>query len=84
MVGDDLEAVALVRRLLGYLPSNAREAPPRGAAEPPPGADPGSALPEHARGFYDVNAVIRSLVDGGDFLEVSRRWARTWWSASGG
>jgi acetyl-CoA carboxylase carboxyltransferase component len=76
VVGDDLEAVALVRRLLGYLPSNAREAPPRCAPESAPNGDPGSALPSHPRGFYDVNAVIRALVDRGDFLEVSRRWAR--------
>jgi acetyl-CoA carboxylase carboxyltransferase component len=76
VVGDDLEAVELVRRLLGYLPSNAREAPPRRVPQSAPDGDPGSALPARTRGFYDVRAVIRALADGGDFLEVSRRWAR--------
>jgi acetyl-CoA carboxylase carboxyltransferase component len=76
VVGDDLEAVTLVRRLLAYLPSNARSAPPRRAPEPAPDGDPGSALPARASGFYDVRALIRALVDGADFLEVSRRWAR--------
>jgi acetyl-CoA carboxylase carboxyltransferase component len=33
-------------------------------------------VPTEARRVYDVRAVIDSLVDGGDFLELSPGWAR--------
>jgi len=75
VTSDDREAITLSRELLGYLPDNAGGRPPVSQPEPPVG-DPGSWLPSRSRSFYDVRMVIRSLVDGGRFLEVSRRWAR--------
>jgi acetyl-CoA carboxylase carboxyltransferase component len=72
----DREAIALTQELLGYLPQSAADPPPDGRPEPAPGGDPSAAVPQRARGFYDVRSVIRSLVDGGHFLEVSQRWAR--------
>jgi acetyl-CoA carboxylase carboxyltransferase component len=38
--------------------------------------DPSSGVPASARQVYDVRGVIAGLVDGGDMLEVSDRWAR--------
>jgi adenylyl-sulfate kinase len=76
VVDDDHGAVGLIRELLGYLPQNAAEQPPRRPSEPAVEDDPGTLLPTRSRAFYDVRAVIRALVDGGRFLEVSRRWAR--------
>jgi acetyl-CoA carboxylase carboxyltransferase component len=73
---DDREAIALSKELLGYLPQNRSTPPPARRPEPAPHADPSLALPEQTRSFYDVRTVIRSLVDGGRFLEVSPRWAR--------
>ena len=73
---DDQAAFALIRELIGYLPSSAAGSTPRAPSEPPAGDDPSVALPERARGYYDVRDVIASLVDGGHFLELSRRWAR--------
>jgi acetyl-CoA carboxylase carboxyltransferase component len=73
--GDD-EAIELIRQLLGFLPQSAGEPPPAGVPEPPPEGDPSAAVPTRAREFYDVRAVIERIVDGGRFLEVSRRWAR--------
>jgi acetyl-CoA carboxylase carboxyltransferase component len=74
---DDLDAVTLVRELLGYLPANASVGPVVGAPEPPlEGDDPAGALPDRSRSYYEVRDVIRRLVDGGRFLEVSPRWAR--------
>jgi acetyl-CoA carboxylase carboxyltransferase component len=73
---DDQGAVALIRELIGYLPSSAGASAPLAASETPGGDDPSAALPDHARGYYDVRDVIASLVDGGRFLELSRRWAR--------
>jgi adenylyl-sulfate kinase len=72
----DLEAIALTRDLLDYLPQNAAESPPPVEIEPAPGNDPGAVVPSRARSFYDVRTLIQSLVDGGRFLEVSPRWAR--------
>jgi adenylyl-sulfate kinase len=76
VVDDDHGAVGLIRELLGYLPQNAADRPPRSPSEPAVEDDPGRLLPARSRAFYDVRAVIRALVDGGRFLEVSRRWAR--------
>ena len=33
-------------------------------------------MPTDGRRVYDVRDVIESLVDGGDYLELSDRWAR--------
>ena len=76
VAGSDLEAAALTRELLGYLPQNATDAPPRRRPEPAPERDLGLLLPGNARSYYDVRGVIRGLVDRGAFLEVWPRWAR--------
>ncbi|QEC48325.1 adenylyl-sulfate kinase [Baekduia soli] len=73
---DDLEAVALCRELLSYLPQTAGDAPPVRRPEPAPLDDPGMELPSSSRSYYDVRAVIRGLVDRGGFLELWPRWAR--------
>ena len=77
VAADDRAALALVRDLLGYLPQNAFERPPAAAREQP--AFEGNALgvlPSRTRSYYDVRDLVRRLVDGGRFLEVSPRWAR--------
>jgi len=74
--GDDLAAVRLVRELLAYLPQHAGEAPPMGPPAAVPGTAPDTTVPKEARRVYDVRGVIAALVDGGDMLEVSERWAR--------
>jgi propionyl-CoA carboxylase beta chain len=76
---DDAECLRLIRELLGYLPQNNREDPPRRATSDP--ADrmdsaldtlvpPDPSLP------YDVKDVIQRVVDDGEFFEVHERWAR--------
>jgi acetyl-CoA carboxylase carboxyltransferase component len=68
--------VELVRDLLSFLPSRAGEqappAPPADVFE----LDPASGVPASGRQVYDMRGVIAALVDGGDMLEVSDRWAR--------
>jgi acetyl-CoA carboxylase carboxyltransferase component len=73
---DDLDAVRLVRELLGYLPQRAGEAPPHAGPADVPGTAPDTIVPAAQRQVYDVRGVIAALVDGGDLLEVSSRWAR--------
>jgi acetyl-CoA carboxylase carboxyltransferase component len=73
---DDLDAVRLVRELLYYLPQRAGETPPHAGPADVPGTAPDTIVPSQQRKVYDVRGVIAALVDGGDMLEVSTRWAR--------
>jgi acetyl-CoA carboxylase carboxyltransferase component len=76
VASEEEDAIALIRELLGFLPQSADEPPPAVVAEPPLESDPSMVVPRRGRAFYDVRAVIERIVDGGRFLEVSRRWAR--------
>jgi acetyl-CoA carboxylase carboxyltransferase component len=76
VAANDHEAVGLVRELLAHLPQRAGDEPPLGLPAPVPSMDPGDFVPEAARKVYDVRDVIRAIVDNGELLEVSPRWAR--------
>jgi acetyl-CoA carboxylase carboxyltransferase component len=76
VVDDDLEAVRLARELLSYLPQHAGQTPPFGPPVEVPQLDPHAVVPQSARKVYDIRGVIEALVDGGELLEVSERWAR--------
>ncbi len=74
----DREAVALARRLLGYLPLNNLEDPPAApAVAPPDGAakELARVVPEEANAPYDVHEVFARLLDPGSLLEVQAGWA---------
>ncbi|MDI6725912.1 MAG: carboxyl transferase domain-containing protein, partial [Smithellaceae bacterium] len=75
----DADSLARIRKLLGYLPANNMEDPP----VRPIGDDPGriddrldTIVPENPRRMYDMKDVIRSLVDGGEFLEPHEHYAK--------
>ncbi len=77
-VDSDKEAVALARRLLGYLPLNNLEEPPRAEPHPPPATAASELIrlvPADPNAPYDVHEVIERLVDVGSFLEVHAAWA---------
>jgi acetyl-CoA carboxylase carboxyltransferase component len=76
VAGNDHEAVGLVRELLAHLPQRAGDEPPLGLPAPVPSGDPGDLVPDAARKVYDVRDVIHAIVDNGELLEVSQRWAR--------
>ncbi len=74
----DEECLAMIRRLLSFLPSNNIEDPPAG----PTGDDPGrlapalrDVVPAEANKGYDVRDVIIPILDNGDFLESQAFWA---------
>ncbi|MGE5302883.1 MAG: acyl-CoA carboxylase subunit beta [Alphaproteobacteria bacterium] len=76
---NDEECLAMIRRLLGFLPANFESAPPR----KDPTDDPARTLeslekvvPEDMRRAYNVLQVIKAIVDGGDFLELKAKFAR--------
>jgi len=72
------DAIALARRILGYLPLNNLEDPPTAPPTAPPhsaAAELARVVPEAANAEYDVHAVIDRVVDPGSFLEVQPAWA---------
>jgi len=74
----DTECIKEIKRLLGYLPQNNEEKPlyitPKDSPErTEPALD--DIIPEEAYKTYDMKAVIRAIVDDGEFLEPSRQYA---------
>jgi methylmalonyl-CoA carboxyltransferase large subunit len=74
---DDNGAAALCRRLLGFLPSNNLEDPPRLRYQLAPEADPDMnyVVPTEAKVAYDVRAVITRVLDYKDFFEIQPGFA---------
>ena len=78
IASDDVECLRMIRHLLGYLPQNNREGPPRRAgADPIDRMDPAldSLVPEESNLPYDAKDAIHRVVDDGDFFEVHEHWA---------
>jgi acetyl-CoA carboxylase carboxyltransferase component len=76
---DEAEALATVRRLLGYLPSSCDDRPPRLEATDPVDrlAEGLEALvPEDAKKPYDMRRIVEAVMDAGSFLEVHAAWAQ--------
>jgi acetyl-CoA carboxylase carboxyltransferase component len=71
--GDEDEALALARRLLGHVPQAVGGPLPLRESEPPP-ADSEAALPtvvpETPSAAFDVRAVLAGILDAGEYLEV--------------
>jgi propionyl-CoA carboxylase beta chain len=76
---DDPSAIAQLRELLSFLPSNNVDEPPRAIASDPvdrevPALD--SLIPTESNKPYDVKAVIRAVVDDGNLFEIHERYAQ--------
>jgi len=78
LASNEEEGLALIKKLLSYLPSNNMEDPP--VVET--GDDPNrieehlaEIIPDDPDKPYDVKEIISSVVDNGDFLEVQPLWA---------
>jgi propionyl-CoA carboxylase beta chain len=76
---DDVQALQIARKLLSFLPPNNVVDPPH---RPTPTVDMSPDLavndliPADPKAPFDVHDVIARLVDGGDFLEVHRDFAK--------
>ena len=69
----EVESLAQVRRLLGYLPSNNVDEPPRRpSSDPTDRAEPrlNAIIPDGPTQPYDMHELIRLVVDDGDLCEV--------------
>jgi acetyl-CoA carboxylase carboxyltransferase component len=76
---DEEEALFLVRRLLGYIPSNNKQAPPQVEARPPPPnaeEELKRVVPDSPDRPYDIKDVVTRVMDEGSFLEVHAGYAQ--------
>src|SRR5437870_2485529 len=77
LVSSDEEGIDLAKRYLSFFPTSWREQPPTA-----PPADPASdapireIVPDDENRPFDMMELIETLVDGGSFLEVHKRWAK--------
>ena len=79
LVPDDRECLALIRTLIGFLPSNNLDDPPRGTGtDPVDREDPSldDLVPVQSSQAYDMHDLIRVVADRGEFLEVHEHYAR--------
>ena len=77
---DEADNIAAVRRFLGYFPDNSRELPPRirgGDSAERVSPELAGMVPLDHRKPYDMGAVVRTIVDDGELLELRPRYART-------
>src|SRR5438128_344156 len=75
----DEECLALIRRLIAFLPSNFESAPPRKTTDDGSGRSLDALekiVPEDLRKAYNMLQVIQTIVDDGDFLELKAKFAR--------
>jgi propionyl-CoA carboxylase beta chain len=76
---DDWECLAMIRELLGYLPSNnLDDAPRRETNDPWDRQDRAlnSLVPEDSQLPYDIKDVIHAIADDAEFFEVQEHYAK--------
>jgi acetyl-CoA carboxylase carboxyltransferase component len=76
---NDEDCIAMIKRLLSYLPQNNLEDPPYVAPNDDPGRkEPKLAdiIPDDPRQPYDIKEIIDLIVDDGAFFEVQALWAK--------
>jgi propionyl-CoA carboxylase beta subunit len=75
---NEVKCLTGIRELLGYLPQNCEEPPPRSEAVPPP-ADAADTLdriiPENPNQPYEMQEVIDSIIDEDSFFEIHPSFA---------
>jgi propionyl-CoA carboxylase beta chain len=75
----DTECLAMIRRLLSFIPSNNAESPPAQTTSDPldreiPELD--NFVPTDPNKPYDIKTIIKVAADDGDFLEVQGHFAK--------
>jgi len=76
---DDADCLAMIRELLGFLPSNNLEDPPRKtSSDPVERRDDAlnTLVPDEAQKPYDIKDAIHAIVDEGYFFEVHEHFAK--------
>jgi len=78
-VPDDRECLLLIRELLGYLPSNNLDGPPRRATSDRSDREDEALdrlVPASPNQPYDMHDLVHAVADEGAFLEVHRDYAK--------
>ncbi|MGE3711444.1 MAG: acyl-CoA carboxylase subunit beta [Hyphomicrobiaceae bacterium] len=75
----DEAAISAIKRYLSYLPSHAKEAPPR--LPVPPGSDEDGAgilpaLPENRTRVYNIRKILDSVLDQSSFMELKQHFGK--------
>jgi len=76
---DGEEAIALIRKLLSFIPqNNLEEAPLMPCDDPIDRLEDrlNDIIPDNPNKAYDMYEVIGAIIDNGEFLEVHRDWAK--------
>jgi propionyl-CoA carboxylase beta chain len=76
---DEDQLLEDTRFLMGFLPQNNLETPPRVApTDDPDRMDPAldTLVPDNPNKPYDMRTVIEAIVDDGEFFEIHEHWAR--------
>ena len=76
---DDRECLRTIRELLGYLPGNNLDDPPRRETADPPDREDDALdrlVPESPNQPYDMHDLVHAIADDQGFLEVHRHYAR--------
>ncbi len=78
-VADDRECIDVVRRYLGYFPSNNQQPPPAVESHDPVDRVCEALLdivPANPRQAYDMRKVVKEIADDGEFFPMKPDWAR--------
>ncbi len=76
---DDVDALAMVRKLVDYLPANNRQSPPsRQTADPVDRIEPSldTLVPDNPSKSYDIKELILKTVDELEFFEIQPEHAK--------
>ena len=76
---NDVDCLLRLRELVGYLPANCEEPPPRAAGNRASSFDAeelNTLVPPAPNKPYDMHDVIRRIADDGDFFEIQPDYAR--------
>jgi propionyl-CoA carboxylase beta chain len=76
---NDVDCLLRLRELVGYLPANCEEQPPRAAGNRDSSFDPeelNTLVPPAPNKPYDMRDVIRRISDDGDFFEIHADYAQ--------
>ena len=76
---NEQQCIQIIKKLLGYLPSNYLEDPPQAESKDDPDRTDetlAKIIPDDPDKPYDVKEVILRIVDEGDFFEVQSLWAQ--------
>lgn len=79
LAADDADAIAQIKTVLGYLPQNVWELPPRGARTDPIDRSCDeilSIIPENRRRPYRMGDAMAAVVDRESFFEMGANWGK--------